>query len=91
MWRIPTVVVPELIEAISQVDIVNIIFEAEQFLQLSIDKKTLYQRNVHLKSTCMASLNKSVMESQSLSVSTPVSHWVYMYSISSKNLAPLVI
>ena len=77
MWLIPSVVVPELIETISQVDIVNIFFHAKQLLQLSVDKKTLYQRNVHLKSTCMTSLNKSVMESQSLSVSTPVSHWIY--------------
>ena len=46
MWFVPTVVVPELIEAFSQLD--STFLQIEQVVELSLkfNKKTLYQRNI---------------------------------------------
>lgn len=61
MWLIPTVVVPELVEATKQqLGTVNVFFQEEQVLQLSVDKQTLYT-------------DERAMESQPPSVSTHVS------------------
>ena len=43
MWFIPTVVVEDLIKAIGQID--GAFLQAEQILELSLDEKTLYERN----------------------------------------------
>ena len=42
-WFVPTVVVDDLIKAIGQID--GAFLQAEQILELSLDEKTLYQRN----------------------------------------------
>ena len=44
IWFIPTMLVQELTEAVSQVD--KRFFKAEQILELSLDERTLYQRSV---------------------------------------------
>ena len=64
MWFVPTVVVPELIEAFCRMDIS--FFQDEQILEISLDDRMLYQRSV--SSECMTS---SVM--RPLSVYTHVS------------------
>ena len=58
MWFVPTVVVPEIIEAFGQID--STFFQAEEILEISLDEKMLYQRS--LSSDCMTS---SIMRSQS--------------------------
>ena len=58
IWRIPAVVVPELIGAFSQMD--SILFQAEHILELSVDERTLYQKNIWLESTYMTSVDESV-------------------------------
>ena len=61
IWLIPTVVVPKLVEVTKQqLGAVNVFFQEERVLQLSVDKQTLYT-------------NERAMESQSPSVSTHVS------------------
>ena len=51
VWFVPTVVVQELTEAISQIDM--IFFRSEQILELSLGERTLYQRNTAAE--CMTS------------------------------------
>ena len=51
VWFVPTVVVEDLIKAISQID--RAFLEAEQILELSLDEKILYQRSVAAE--CMTS------------------------------------
>ena len=51
MWFVPTVVVDDLIKAIGQSD--GAFLQAEQILELSLDEKTLYQRN--FTAECMTS------------------------------------
>ena len=51
MWLIPTVVVPEIKEAFSQMD--STCFQTERVLEISLDERTLYQRSV--SSECMTS------------------------------------
>ena len=51
MWLIPTVVVPEIKEAFSQMD--STFFQTERVLEISLDDRTLYQRSV--SSECMTS------------------------------------
>ena len=66
MWYIPAVVLWELMEAFRQMD--ETLLEAEHILELSVNERTLYQKNVAAECTCMTS---SVMET--LSGSTHVS------------------
>ena len=58
MWFVPTVVVPELIEAIDRMD--SSFFQVERILEISLDERMLYQRSV--SSECMTS---SIMRSPS--------------------------
>ena len=51
VWFVPTVVVEELIEAISQIG--RAFLQPEQILELSLNEKTLYQRSVTAE--CMTS------------------------------------
>ena len=51
MWFVPTVVVEDLINAIGQID--RAFLQAEQILELSLDEKTLCQRN--FTAECMTS------------------------------------
>ena len=44
MWFVPTVIVSDLIETISQID--RAFFQAKQVLKLSLDERILYQRSV---------------------------------------------
>lgn len=71
VWLIPTVVVPELMEAFSPMDCTC--FKDERILELSVDERTLYQRYIWLESTYMSSVDKkSVIGPHS--ASTDVSH-----------------
>jgi hypothetical protein len=69
VWLIPTVLIPKLEEMTSQSG--DTLFRAENILQLSVDKKSLY---VHIESStsCMTTLNESVMQSRPLAVSPRV-------------------
>ena len=58
MWFLPTVVVPELIEAFGQMD--STFFQDEQMLEISLGDRMLYQRDISSK--CMMS---SIMKPQS--------------------------
>ena len=77
MWFVPTVVVPEIIEAFGQID--STFFQAEEILEISLDEKMLYQRS--LSSDCMTS---SVMRPQSAYTHVRIDVYlpcVYIYSI----------
>ena len=71
IWRIPNVVVRDVIDAVSQID--NTFCLAEHILELSVDERTLYQRNVWLESMSMTSVDESVNVA-SVSASTHVSN-----------------
>ena len=51
MWFVPTVVVPEIIEAFGQMD--STFFQTDQILEISLDERMLYQRSVSIE--CMTS------------------------------------
>ena len=48
MWLIPTVVVPEILEAFGQMD--STFFQTERVLEISLDERILYQRSVSSES-----------------------------------------
>ena len=65
-WFVPTVIVPELMEAFGHMD--KTFFQVEQLIELSLDESMLYQRNVLSESA----VNESGMSL--LSASTHVSY-----------------
>ena len=71
IWRIPAVVIPELVEAFSQMDITFCL--AEHIVELSVDERTLYQKDVQLEPTCMTSVDESITMA-SVSASTHVNN-----------------
>ena len=86
MWFVPTVVVPELIEAFGQMD--SSFFQDGQILEISLDERMLYPRSV--SSECMTS---SVMRSLSAytHVSMPLLKYMYKKKCIHTKLGKLVI
>lgn len=65
VWRVPRMIVPNVIEAFSRLPVHSDFFQDKQILELMFDEKTLYQRNARLKSMYRTSIDKSVTENLS--------------------------
>ena len=71
VWFVPSLVISELIVGFSEMD--STFLQIERILELSLEERTLYQRNALSEGTAIESVSSSPLES------THVSNWLLVY------------